>query len=40
MANGMIRIPAQRRRPQLERLADHLAAVIEHPAEDLRLPSR
>jgi serine/threonine protein kinase len=33
MANGMIRVPAQRRRPQLERLADRLATLIERAAE-------
>jgi hypothetical protein len=34
MANGMIRIPAKRRRPELERLADHLAAILESAADD------
>ena len=34
MANGMIRIPARRRRPELERLADHLAGILESAADD------
>ncbi|UCG84863.1 MAG: serine/threonine protein kinase [Gemmatimonadota bacterium] len=33
MANAMIRVPASRRRPQLERLADRLAALVDSTEE-------
>ena len=34
LANAMIRVPARRRRPQLERLADRLAALVEGAEEE------
>jgi serine/threonine protein kinase len=34
LANAMIRVPASRRRPQLERLADRLAALVEGAEEE------